>query len=49
MRIGTYAKSGKIIDAILTFASYTDPGTKEQRLCGFVQDITEQRKSEKKN
>ena len=41
-------KSGKTIDAILTFSAYIDPISGEKRLCGFVQDVTEQRKSQDK-
>jgi PAS domain S-box-containing protein len=36
-------KSGKIIDAILTFSTYYDPVANQNRLCGFVQDVTEQK------
>lgn len=35
-------KNGEVIDAVLTFSTYTDPSTNEDRLCGFVQNITEQ-------
>ena len=38
-------KSGKTIDAILTFSAYTDPVSNQRRLCGFVQDVTEQKQS----
>ncbi len=41
-------KSGEIIDAILTFSAYTDPVSNQRRLCGFVQDVTEQKKSQDK-
>ncbi|WP_419778814.1 PAS domain S-box protein [Maridesulfovibrio sp.] len=35
-------KSGKAIDAILTFSTYSDPFSGKDRLCGFVQDVTDQ-------
>ncbi|MGE4420980.1 MAG: PAS domain S-box protein [Pseudodesulfovibrio sp.] len=38
-------KSGEIIDCILTFSSYADPVSRELRLSGFVQDVTEQKKA----
>ena len=36
-------KSGKILDAILTFSAYDDPVSGDKLLCGFVQDITRQK------
>lgn len=36
-------KSGKVIDTLLTFSTYTEPRSNEMRLCGFVQDVTEQK------
>ena len=41
-------KDGTIIDAILSFGERADPVSGQRFLYGFVQDITERKKSENK-